>query len=86
MLFYGDRINMSNGKGFNRMYRTEQRKPNCACGSGIVEDIITPVISFVKDNKDLIKDIRETGINALKIGFGGKIENITATTKPKKET
>ena len=32
-------------------------------GSGIVEDIIEPAINFVKDNKDLLKNVGESVVS-----------------------
>ena len=67
MLIYPDRIKLHSGRGFNRII-----KDKCECGSGFIDDIVMPAINFVKDNKDLIKNVGETVGNVVTIGKNTK--------------
>ena len=60
MLYYQDRRRLHNGRGFNRIISEKHRYVSA---SGIVEDIVEPIINLVKDNKDLLKNASESVVN-----------------------
>ena len=69
MLYYQERKNLHKGRGFNRLIG---KKYEITDGNGIIDDIITPTINFVRDNKDLIKNVGDAVVNTVTIGKNTK--------------
>ena len=57
-------------------------------GSGIIEDIVEPVINLVKDNKDLLKNVGESVVSTHAIGKNTKeiVDSIINEKKNKNVT
>ena len=69
MLYYSDRRKLHHGKGFNRISKENYKMTD---GNGIIEDIIKPAINFIKDNKDLLKNVGESAVSTYTIGKNTK--------------